>query len=64
VSSEKIQKTEQFPYVSDDRKAQILQTFEILNLAPALPYVDHPYFREFTLLKSEGIQFSTSSSSV
>ncbi len=60
----KNQKDQDFPYVSKSRRVQIEQVFEALRILPATGENPNPYFQEFTLLKSEGFQFTTSSSSI
>jgi arginyl-tRNA synthetase len=64
MKSKKNEKIQNLRYVSEDRKDQIQQVFDSLKITPYLPETNDTYFQEFTLLKSEGIQFSTSSSSI
>lgn len=64
MKSKKVKDVQNLKYISEDRKTQIHQVFEALKIAPSSKETAYPHFQEFTLLKSEGIQFSTSSSSV
>lgn len=62
VKMKKAAEKQDFSYLSDEKKSEIHQIYKILEIPYTTP--SNYNYQEFTLLKSDGIEFSTSSSSV